>query len=118
MNNLASKLIKNCENMPDKICLIQKDTKITYSELYNMVSNNRIVIMQLADSTAKSDWEKQRYVIICGVDKTSHSLKVYDCLKTSDKLLEWVKTTKVFDGGYDSANVNVKFSGSIIEVTN
>lgn len=39
MNNLASKLIKNCENMPDKICLIQKDTKITYSELYNMVSN-------------------------------------------------------------------------------
>ncbi len=39
MNNLASKLIKNCENIPDKICLIQKDTKITYSELYNMVSN-------------------------------------------------------------------------------
>ena len=91
---------------------------VTEDELYNMVSNNRIVIMQLADSTAKSDWEKQRYVIICGVDKTSHSLKVYDCLKTSDKLLEWVKTTKVFDGGYDSANVNVKFSGSIIEVTN
>ena len=91
---------------------------VTEDELYNMVSNNRIVIMQLADSTAKSDWEKQRYVIICGVDKTSHSLKVYDCLKTSDKLLEWVKTTKVFDGGYDPANANVKFSGSIIEVTN
>lgn len=39
MNNLASKLIQNCEKMPDKICLIQKDRKVTYKDLYNMVSN-------------------------------------------------------------------------------
>lgn len=39
MNNLAEKLIENYEKMPDKICLIQKDKKITYKDLYNMVSN-------------------------------------------------------------------------------
>ena len=39
MNNLASKLIQNCEKMPDKICLVQKERKVTYKDLKNMVSN-------------------------------------------------------------------------------
>lgn len=39
MNNLASKLIQNYEKMPDKVCLVQKDRKITYKDLHNMVSN-------------------------------------------------------------------------------
>jgi len=39
MNNLANKLIQNCEKMPDKVCLVQKDRKITYKDLKNMVSN-------------------------------------------------------------------------------
>lgn len=39
MKNLASKLIENCEKMPDKICLIQKEKKVTYKELYQMVSS-------------------------------------------------------------------------------
>jgi len=39
MNNLASKLIQNCKKMPNKICLIQKDKKVTYKELHNLVSN-------------------------------------------------------------------------------
>lgn len=39
MNNLASKLIQNCEKMPNNICLIQKNKKVTYKQLYNLVSN-------------------------------------------------------------------------------
>lgn len=39
MDNLAEKLIENYKKMPDKICLIQNDKKITYKDLYNMVSN-------------------------------------------------------------------------------
>ncbi len=39
MNNLVGKLIQNCEKMPDKICLIQKWRKVTYKDLYKMVSN-------------------------------------------------------------------------------
>ncbi len=31
--NLAYKLLENCKNMPEKVCLIQKDKKITYKEL-------------------------------------------------------------------------------------
>ena len=39
MINLAYQLIKNCEKMPNKICLIEKDTQVTYAELYNLVAN-------------------------------------------------------------------------------
>lgn len=38
MNNLASKLIQNYEKMPEKICLIQKERKLNYEEIYDMVS--------------------------------------------------------------------------------
>lgn len=37
--NLAYKLLENYNKMPNKICLIQDDEKITYKELYNRVSN-------------------------------------------------------------------------------
>ena len=39
MINLAYQLIKNCEKMPDKICLVEKNTQVTYAELYNLVAN-------------------------------------------------------------------------------
>lgn len=39
MNNLSSKLVENYKNMPGKICLIQKNKKVTYRELYERVSN-------------------------------------------------------------------------------
>lgn len=39
MNNLADKLIQNYKNMPDKVCIIQKENKITYKDLYNIVAN-------------------------------------------------------------------------------
>ena len=37
--NLAYKLLENYKNMPDKICLIQNNEKITYKDLYNKVAN-------------------------------------------------------------------------------
>lgn len=37
--NLAYKLIENYENMPNKVCLIQNNKKITYKELYIKVAN-------------------------------------------------------------------------------
>lgn len=36
--NLANNLLKNYENMPNKICLIEKKEKITYKELYSKVA--------------------------------------------------------------------------------
>lgn len=36
--NLTNNLVQNYKNMPDKICLIQNDDKVTYKELYNRVS--------------------------------------------------------------------------------
>lgn len=39
MMNLAYKLVGNYNKMPDKICLIQNDEKITYQKLYSRVSN-------------------------------------------------------------------------------
>ena len=36
--NLANKLIENCTNLTDKICLIQGNQKITYKNLYNKVA--------------------------------------------------------------------------------
>ena len=39
MRNLAYQLIKNYEKMPDKICLVEKNTQVTYAELYNLVAN-------------------------------------------------------------------------------
>lgn len=37
--NLANRLVENCNKSPNKICLIQKDEKISYKELYNRVAN-------------------------------------------------------------------------------
>lgn len=37
--NLAYKLAQNYENMPNKVCLIQNNKKITYKELYIKVAN-------------------------------------------------------------------------------
>ncbi len=37
--NLAYKLVENYKSMPDKICLIQKNKKVTYKDLYYKVSN-------------------------------------------------------------------------------
>ena len=37
--NLAGKLLENYENMPEKICLIQKHRKTTYKQLYKKVAN-------------------------------------------------------------------------------
>ena len=37
--NLAYKLLENYKNMPDKVCLIQNNEKITYKDLYNKVAN-------------------------------------------------------------------------------
>lgn len=90
---------------------------VTEDELYDMISGGSVVIMQLADSTATSDVTKMRYLVISGVNKTTHQLKVYDCLQTSSNLLRWVDTSDIFNGGYDSTNANVKFLGSIIEVS-
>ncbi len=39
MPNLANKLIENYEKIPNKICLIQGEEKITYKDLYNDVLN-------------------------------------------------------------------------------
>ena len=36
--NLADNLLKNYNEKPNKICLIQNDRKITYKELYMEVS--------------------------------------------------------------------------------
>lgn len=37
MNNLAFKLIQNYKNNPDKICLVQDGSQITYKDLYDKV---------------------------------------------------------------------------------
>lgn len=37
--NLVYKLVENYNKMPNKICLIQNNEKITYQELYSKVSN-------------------------------------------------------------------------------
>ncbi len=37
--NLANKLLENCKNMPNKICLIQGQRKMTYKDIYDKVSN-------------------------------------------------------------------------------
>jgi acyl-coenzyme A synthetase/AMP-(fatty) acid ligase len=37
MNNLAFKLIQNYKNNPDKICLVQGGSQITYKDLYDKV---------------------------------------------------------------------------------
>ena len=38
-------------------------------------------------------------------------------LLAEHNLLRWVDTSDIFDGGYISSNANVKFLGSIIEVS-
>ncbi|MBR3613947.1 MAG: acyl--CoA ligase [Clostridia bacterium] len=47
MNNLAYKLVQNCEKMPNKICLIEKNQKYTYKELYNIVANFKNYLLNL-----------------------------------------------------------------------
>lgn len=90
-------------------------TAVSEDALYDMIDNGNVAIMHLADSTDKTNKEKMRYVIICGVNKTTHQLKVYDCLEyNQSNRLRWVSTSSIFDGGYISSNSNVKFSGSII----
>lgn len=90
-------------------------TAVSEDVLYDMVDAGNVAIMHLADSTDRTNPEKMRYIIICGVNKTTHQLKVYDCLEyNQSNRLRWIDTATIFNGGYITTNENIKFSGSII----
>lgn len=86
---------------------------VTEEQLYSRLSDGNVVVMQLGDVTDKTNVSKMRYVVICGVDKTSHKVKIYDPLNVSE-LLKWYDTSVLFDGGYVDGDSNIKFTGSVI----
>lgn len=87
---------------------------MTEEKFYENIADNKIFILQMLDLNDKTNVDKMKYVIICGVDKGNHKLKVYDCLETGN-LVRWVDSSLIFDGGYVSSNANIKANGEIIE---
>jgi len=59
-----------------------------------------------------------RYLIITGVNKTAHQLRIYDPTKViSSQRNKYYPTNTVINGGYVTNNSNVKFSGVIINLS-
>ena len=93
---------------------ITNSAQLTEDDLYTRVASNKIVIMQLSNSSAPTDVTQMRYLIVCGVDTSTHQLKIYDCNKPSQKTA-WYDTSLFTEGGYVEDNLNIKFNGSIVE---
>ncbi len=87
----------------------------TETSLYNKLANSGIAIINLADSTDKTNVDSMHYIIICGINKTTHQIKVYDCWQGDEALLTWVDYDSVFNGGFDADNANIKFYAGIYE---
>lgn len=87
----------------------------TETSLYNKLANNGMVIINLADSTDKTNVDSMHYIIICGINRTTRQIKVYDCWQGDEALLTWVDYDSVFNGGFDEGNANIKFYAGIYE---
>ena len=87
----------------------------TETSLYNKLANNGIAIINLADSTDKTNVDSMHYIIICGINRTTRQIKVYDCWQGDEALLTWVDYDSVFNGGFDEGNANIKFYAGIYE---
>jgi len=90
----------------------------TEEVLYEMLAAGYPVLLQLADVTDADNTEKMRYLIITGVNKTAHQLRIYDPTKViSSQRNKYYPTNTVINGGYVTNNSNVKFSGVIINLS-
>lgn len=80
--------------------------------LFNSIDAGKAVIMQLTSTTDASDMSLARYLVLCGVNKDSHTFKVLDPITGGDAT--WVSQDILFNGGYGGDNT-LKFTGRIIE---
>ena len=53
-----------------------------------------------------------RYLVLFGVDKTNHRMKVMDPISGGNAA--WIDSSILFDGGYDGDS-SLRFTGRIIE---
>lgn len=79
--------------------------------LYTTLNNGKSVIMLLTDVDDSTDMSLARYVLLCGVNKTTHKYKIYDPVYDS---MSWVNISTIHNGGYQGNN-DLIFTGKIIE---
>ena len=81
--------------------------------LFNNIKAGKAVIMQLTSADAPTDMAQARYVVLCGVNKENHTLKIMDPVSASSDG-EWISKDTMFNGGYNGES-NLKFAGTVIE---
>lgn len=75
------------------------------------VQNGRAVILLLTSATAPTDYTLARYVVLCGVNTSTHEYKIMD---PATYIISEVSHETLMNGGYNSNN-DLRFSGTIIE---
>lgn len=81
--------------------------------LFNNIKAGKAVIMQLTSADAPTDMAQARYVVLCGVNKENHTLKIMDPVSSSSDG-EWISKDTMFNGGYNGES-SLKFAGTVIE---
>lgn len=81
------------------------------STLSTAINNGQTVIMQLTSISNPSDLTAMRYIILCGINLTTHEYIVYD--PVSNQTLS-VSQDTIHNGGYNG-NADLKFTGQVIE---
>lgn len=79
--------------------------------LYNSIKTGKAIIMQMVSIEDETDMSEARYLLLLGVDKGTHQLKIYDPINDIE---EWYNTSDFLNGTYGE-NGNLIFSKRIIE---
>lgn len=77
----------------------------------NLLSEGKVIGIQLVSTSDTNDMSLARYVVICGMNVDNNTYKVMD--PVGERTM-WIEESVLLNGGYDS-NADLKFSGAIVE---
>lgn len=103
-------------NDQDSMNFIDDTVSISSAEglVYNNLAGGTAMIIQLTSATTPSDMSLARYLVVCGINRTTHQYQIIDPL-SADAGAVWVDDTLLLNGGYDG-NSDLRFTGTIIEL--
>jgi len=87
------------------------DVSTAESTLSTALNNGQVVIMQLTSISNPSDLASMRYIVLCGINLTTHEYIVFDPIENE---MITVSQNTIHTGGYNG-NSDLRFTGQVIE---
>lgn len=111
---VANTLYRTASNMTaddlDVFYIGDVNTSDIMTTIYNNMLEQKPIVALLTET---EDMSLARYILITGIDRTNNEIRIIDPYVT-DNVNQWISADVLLNGGYLN-NVNLKFSGRIIE---